>query len=341
MKSNSTIAELIATAKESMVADCKDLATNKINVKGSVAEVEANIADFIEKTIKVINGVSIKLKDAYIPKFLSDWKLTLSEDGQSIDYITLTIKSKLKAKYQVRDSKVIYLDENLEENICNTVIDTVMSLFYLDLAEENIEAFKNRIAEIIIEKGYELPFDIDFAVSNCPIVEISDNSITLGVGLDNAFKLSSSIVFDRRELEEGEKDYKDYLAREAEETFIEELSAVQTPVQLVKANISLFVCLSPRTKRSVSSMIREICHKQAKYLTSKEGIGYVQEKVTIDGEEKEIFALVKKEMAFTDGKLEEESSEVVLSAFDKKTLETVDVDVLPYAKYVAPAPTVA
>jgi hypothetical protein len=332
MKTKSTITNLIMVARNTMVADCKKLVEREINLTGSTDEIVEVVSDFLGRAVKVVCGVNYALEGASIPGFLYDWKYFTDENG-AISYITLKVKSKLKAKYQVKESVNIYLDDKFKTNVCNAMVSLALTLFQLELAEENIQAFESAVAEAIIEHNYDIPFDIGFAVSSNQVVEITDDSVILGVDLDCAYDLGRSIIFNKRELAEGEYDFNDTLARDAIDKFIEELSAVQTTVQLIKADIQLFRVLAPKTKRSASSLIRDIHHKQAKFLTSKKGIGYVQEVVNIDGEDKTIFALVSKVMSFKDGAVVTDEAKVILSPFDKDTLERVDVDVLPFAKY--------
>lgn len=321
MRNRKEIVELMSVARTGMEASCAKLIANKkVDLTLGVEEASKSVGKFITDAIAVVEGVSADLKGASLPKFLNAWTYAGEE---KIDYVNFTVKSKLNVQIPVKNKAKIYADEDFENQICKLLIDTVLEIFLIDLASENIADFVTGVGTIIADKEFDLPFDINFTLSDTAIVSISNDAITLGVSCENALDISRLPIFN--EPEEGDAtSYVTYLAEKAKDTFVEELKTVQTPIQLLKANIRLFEDItSLKTKKRADSILRDVYHKQAKHLaTKKPSVGYVAEKVMIGDEEVEIFALVQK----TDS-----TKEVVLNPFNKKTLETVDFDVLALA----------
>lgn len=314
MRNGKVIMELVQDARQNIETACNKFKERQVIDFGKdVAVVSEQIGDMLQSVANIIAGEGTKL-DAEFPEFLKSFKYT-EVDGR-MEFINLTVRSKLNAELVHKETKKINCDENFVNEVVNTVVETALVLFVKNLALENIKEFRLELARMLAEDNVQIPFDFDFVLEDDLIVtSITDEEVVLGICTSDAFNLGSLAIF------QGGDAYSENIARTARDTFFNSLKVVQTPVQLLKAKIQLLLDITGlNTKERADSILRKTYHKQAKYFgNTKVGIGYVSDKVEINGEEVQIFALVKK-----DG----DEKRVILSPFDVKTLESVDVDVL-------------
>lgn len=273
-----------------------------------------NVKDIIEAIVKGTDfeGVSVN-------KFLSSFK-SFEADGK-LDYIELTIKSKLRAEYGYRSVVTIKAGDDMIQKMCDAYADALIQLLYIDLAGENIKELNTLIETIVAENN--IPISFGFTISdksNSFIASIDNNKVVFNASIANAFELSKDALF-----QEGD-EYADRVRETAVEGFVENLKAIQTTPQIIKSGMSIITDLTGlKTKKRAERLIRQTYHKQAVHFNSvKEGIGYYEDTVTVDGEEVEIFALLQKD---AEGEIS-----VILNPFNVKTLFTVDYDVLKAVK---------
>lgn len=320
MKSNSVITRIAegihAEAMQGLQAlsDVKAAQVKAITEAGvdEGLEMISSLVSAIEAVIKAprVEGVGL-------PAFLS--KVTVA--GDVLNEVTVSVRTKLKADYKYRKDVVVAVDENLVMNIASVYIDALFDMFYIEMAMENAAELNARIATIIEENGIGYGFEfVVNADTDALVLAIDNNKVVFNANITRAHDISNLGIF------QGGDEYADLVCREATDSLVSALKAVQTPVQLIKANIGLIKDVTGvSTKKRASKLIRDSYHRQAKYLNGvKEGIGYFNDTVKVGGEEVEVFALVSKDL---EGNLE-----VVLNPFDVKTLYTVEFDVLKAVK---------
>lgn len=254
-----------------------------------------------------------------VTKFLTSFK-SFEADGK-LDYIELTIKSKLKAEYAYRSVTTIKADDSIVDKMCDAYADALIQLLYIELAGENIKEL-NALIDSIIEEN-NIPISFGFTISdksNIFIDSITNEKVVFNANIANAFELSKNALF-----QEGD-EYADRVRETAIEGFVENLKAIQTTTQLVKSGMSIITDLTGvKTKKRAERLIRQTYHKQAIHFNSvKEGVGYYETTTTVDGEEVEIFALLQKD---AEGEIS-----VILNPFNVKTLFAVDYDVVGAVK---------
>lgn len=277
--------------------------------------------DGIQKVKDIIEAIvkGTDFEGTSVSKFLSSFK-SFDADGK-LDYIELTIKSKLKAEYPYRSVVTIKADDTLIDKMCDAYADALIQLLYIDLAGENIGEINALINQIVTENN--IPISFGFTISdktNSFIASIDNSKVVFNASIANAFELSKNAMF-----QEGD-EYADRVRETAIEGFVENLKALQTTPQIIKSGLSIITDLTGlKTKKRAERLIRQTYHKQAIHFNAvKEGVGYYEATVTVDGEEVEIFALLKKD---ADGEIS-----VILNPFNVKTLFTVDYDVLAAVK---------
>lgn len=280
-------------------------------VDESIDSIKSFISD-IEAVLKAprVNGVGL-------PAYLS--KLTYSEN--SVDKVTISIRTKLKSAYKYRKDTIVTVDENFIINAGKAYIDALYDMFYIEEAVENVNALNEKIAEIIKENdiGYSFKFVVD-ANTDAIILSINNNEVVFNANIARAHDIASLGIFKSGD------EYSDLIRRESIDKLVTSLKAIQTPVQLIKGNVSLIKDITGvSTKKRASKLIRGSYHRQAKYLGRvKSGVGYFDEVVNINGEDVNVFALVAKD---EDGTLS-----VVLNPFNVKDLFNVDFDVIEAVK---------
>lgn len=272
-----------------------------------IATIQGLIAD-IEAVLKAprVNGVGL-------PAYLS--KLVYEEGNTSS--VTVSIRTKLKSAYKYRKDTVVAVDEDFVINAGQAYIEALYRMFYIEQAIENVTALNEKIDAIVQENG--IPFSFSFAVdedTDAVVLDINNEHVVFKADILKAHDIASLGIFKSGD------EYNDICCKQAVEKLVESLKVVQTPVQLIKGNVSLIKDITGvSTKKRASKLIRGSYHRQAKYLGSvKAGVGYFDEE--INGTE--VFALVKKD---EDGTLS-----VVLNPFDVKTLYNVDIDIIEEVK---------
>lgn len=276
------------------------------------ATIIADLISSIEATMKAprVDGVGL-------PSFLS--KCVYNED--SLEAITVTIRSKLKAEVKFSKSADFTVDESLVSGVCKFYIDSLYEMFYLEQAMLNIKELNATVLDICAKAEVPYTFEFDIAPDSSAIVLYIDNSkVVFNASISRAHEISSLAFFQNGD------GYNDYIREEATEALIASLKAIQTTTQLVKGNVSVIKdMLGTASKKRASKLIRGSYHRKAQYLNKvKAGVGYYNETVKIGDEDVEVFALINKD---EDGTLS-----IVLDPFNVKDLFNVDFDVISAVK---------
>lgn len=320
MRSNSEIKKIASGIYAEAASGLNNLIKVKAPIVATLKGVDIDeglktvggLIDSIEAIIKapMVDGVSL-------PAFLS--KCTAS--GDTLTEVTVRISSKLKATTKFKRTIDIAVDEDLIENIARFYIDCLLDMYYIEQAEENIAELNAKVAEICAEN--EIPYTFEFKCdvsTDAVILYIDNEKVVFNASISRAHEISGLGLFQSGD------EYNDLIAREATESLVKSLKAVQTTPQLIKGKVDIITeCTGVSTKKRASKLIRGSYHRKAQYLGQvKAGVGYFNETVDVNGEQVEIFALVEKS---ADGELK-----VVLNPFDIKTLFTVDYDVIGAVK---------
>ena len=298
--------------------------SNLSDVKKSAVEVmlAKSGEDRLPDLTALISDIEAVLKGARVdgvslPAYLS--KMTY-EDG-NLDSVTITVRTKLKSPYKYRKDTVVKVDGDFILNAGDAYVEALYDMFYIEEANANIAVLNDKIAEIVA--AAEVPYSFRFAVdtgSTAMVLSINDSEVVFNANLGRAHDVSSLGI-----LKSGD-EYDNLVCQAATDKIVTALKAAQTPVQLIKSNVSLIKDVTGvSTKKRASKIIRGSYHRQAKYLNgTKAGVGYFDETVQVNGEDVDVFALVAKA---EDGELS-----LVLSPFDVKTMYNVEFDVLEAVK---------
>lgn len=300
-----------ANANINTVASVKADAVNKFQPKTAddLLEFALSIADSIQTVIKSpeVDGVGL-------PKFLS----RISTNGAGLDSVTISVSSKLTAPYKFKSKVSVKLDSDFVVNVGKVYLDALFEMYYIEAAIANVEEVNAVIAGLLKDEniGYTVRFAVEYN-SNADVLYISDKEVVLNAAIDKALE-ANNIGIMRTE----EDEFSTLIRTESAEKFVSAMKALQTPAQFIKGNVDVINALTGLpTRKRASKLIRQTYHRQAKYLGAvKAGLGYYDETVTINGEEVNVFAIVRKA---EDGTLS-----VELSPFDVKTQYSVEYDVL-------------
>ena len=303
-------AEAVANINKFLEVRATEIDSLKGKSVSEQASIVANIVLGVEAQVvaPMVNGVSL-------PAHLTN--ISVADNGTDATEVIISSRSKLKAVTKYRKDTVVAVDSNFIKNAGSAIIDALFELFYIEVANENIEALNAKVEGIC--KDNEIPYTFAFALepdNSAMVLSISDEKIV--------FNASNSAALDipKMPLFAGGDEYYDLIGKEAEKSLIDSLKVTQTTTQLIKAKISVIDTITDvATKKRAVKLIRQAYHRQAKNLDSvKAGIGYFNEEVTIAGNPVEIFALVEK--------AEDGSKKVILKPFDVKTNLVVDYDVI-------------
>ena len=306
------------TASINKLIDVSKSDVSAITSASSVADAAAKASELIER----VNTIFSVYNDNLVSLPAHIYRFTYGAD--SINPITLTVRSKLKANVKYVKTVTVPVDANFVENVAHVFYDGLFEMYYLEEAYKNVADLNGMLSDLCEEN--KIPYKFGFAVnaSSSSIVE----SITNDTVIFNASVASAIDITDFGICQSG-SEYADFVHEEAVTKLIESLKAIQTTVQLVKGNVEIIKKLTGvSTKKHASKIIRGAYHKNSRFISKqKSGVAYYNETVDINGEEVNVFALVEK--------AEDGSISVVLNPFDTKTLFNVDFDVIKAIKEFA------
>lgn len=268
------------------------------------------VGTLIENAHAIVAGVSDSEGIAF-PHFLTSYK-TYGEG--TMTSVVVTIKSKLKDP--IKYKKVVDLDVQSESFVSDFVTaftKSAFEMFYRHEVEDNLSEINELIEKLCAENSIPYTFGFTVSDSSAYVTEITDDKVIFNASLESALDVSKLGLFCTGD------SYYDFVREQQTDKLINDLKAVPTTVQLIKARIDLIETLVGfKTKKRADSLIRKSYHKQAKYFNKvRAGLGYV-EKELADGTQ--IFAILEKS--------EGGEISVALSPFDVKTMAVVDYDVV-------------
>lgn len=319
MRTGKQIREVADMLYAKVALDLDNLAESKAPVVEGLSE--KPIEEGVKTLQSIISSVQAiisiqRVEDLKLPEFLS--KFSYPKDATFLKDFRLTIRSKLKSEIKFSDETKITVDKDVVENISRFYVENLFDMYYLERANENIAELNVKLADICEESG--VPFRFSFAIdtnTKAQVLEIDNDHVVFNADVGCMHNLDSNPLFSTGDI------YADSICEEATKDLIMQLAPIQTTVQLVKAQLDLVLQLTgtKHSKRRVNSVLRQTYHRNAKHLGRlKEGVGYFDEKVSIDGESVSIFALVRKG---EDGELS-----IALSPFNVRDLFLVDYDVI-------------
>lgn len=291
----------------------------------AVEGIETKDVDSAFEVLSGINAAAESLAKATFFEGLGASQFVANFKGNESDgklhSVELTIRSSRNSDYKYRSSKVIAVNAEVLDNICETYRQTVIDLVYGAYAVANVSELNEIVTGIADESGASVRFS--FTVGDNYIMAINNTEVVFGVSVQAAIELSeraSSILFKG----EGE-DVDSFQKAVVESTRVELanfLKTVPSVPSLINDKPALVASVTGvKLTRRVDKYIRYIVHKQAKYLAdSKSGVGYFCESVEVGGEQITVFALVEK--------VDSGEMAVILNPFNVETCLDVDFDVL-------------
>lgn len=273
----------------------------------------------------LVQGVALNMKGVAVDGVgLPDFLHSISVSEDDLSEVTITVKSKLRAKNRVKEVRTIALDENFFDNATDLFINTLFTMYYNEFADENVQALNENIKKITEEEN--LPFLLQFEVSNSGgrVLYIDDKKVILKAQVEEAMQLSSYGL--AIEVTDETDDYDKIVAEEVRNEFVSAMRTVNITPEILKKKIGIVEKLADlHTKKHSNKLIREGYHKKVENLKdAKSGVGYFSEKVEINGVQADVFALLKKN--------DKGEFEIVLSPYDANTNTKVDFDVLSAVK---------
>lgn len=314
MKSEKQVKEYIGTLRSSIDAQVKNYAKiHESEVKKVVGkpitEAETVIAD-------TIYAISAFVKGSFVdgigfPDFTSKFSYA-DEAGKEFE---LVVKNRSPRADKFKTAKTVVVSENLVQDIADVISEVMLNRFVYQMAKSNVQELNAVVAEIC--EQHEITIIPEFGVdvsTQARILSVSNTEVVFNVTFDEAMEIPNVRICSERT-----DEYNEYLKTQAIDTFVEEMKAVHTVPQLIKANVGVVTSVVGAIKSRADIMIRKAYHKQAKNI-GKSGIGYFDETVKIKKQDVQVFAIVEKS---ADGEYS-----VVLNPFDKETLAYVDFDVI-------------
>ena len=297
----------VDTYAENNAAKVKQLQNNTSVEEG--LDILAELLGGLESIIKapVVNDISM-------PAFIA--KIETTDEGKLVQF-TMNIRSKIKAVVKCKKSREFKVKESIIVDMALFMLEVLFDMYLNERALENITGLNARIAQICTEAN--IPQRVWFTLSEEPVVihKITDTEIVFNANRDKAIDIQHNSIFLAGD------SYNDVLRREASDKFVSLLKTCETTPQILKGNIDLIKDVTGLvTKKRANKLIRETYHRNINALLNlKDGIGYYEDVVSIDGVDTKVFALVEKNA-------ENGEYSVVLSPFDEVSLFTVDYDVL-------------
>lgn len=364
LRNRATIEGSISKADTLVQEACdKLLVIKNYDFSGKETEATANINNFLSDIVSQIKGVSLSLKEKFLPDFLYSCRTYVLDD--KVDAIDLIVRTKLNANVKVKNKVKLYTTaENFKEQIIALFKNTVLSIYAIILAEDNIKAYEEQVGNLLARTQLDIPFDISFVYGDKGVVQSIDNEgVVLQISKEKAFDLSNASIFEapvevrpERIYMEVSKAREQYPDLEIDESlgddelvsvpapegyveyvdntvsyitdFVEKLNVVQTPVQMLRVQSPILTdAIESLSTKKMSTILKETYNKNILYLVAKQGIGYFRETVKIADEEVDVFCLVEKD---TVNKVAEYKE--IIKPFNVDTLDVVDFDVVSYIK---------
>lgn len=363
LRNRATIEGSIVKAETLIQEACDKLLVIKAyDFSGSETDATTNINNFLSDIVSQIKGVSLSLKEKFLPDFLYSCRTYVSDD--KVNAIDLIVRTKLNSEVKVKNKVKIYTTENFKEQVIALFKNTILSIYAISLAEDNIKAYEEQVGNLLARTKLDIPFDISFVYGDKGVVQsINNEGVVLQVSKEKAFDLANSSIFEAplekrpeyiymnagtaREqypdmdidenlgndelvtvpAPEGYVEYVDNTVSYITD-FVEKLKVVQTPVQMLRVQSPILTdAIESLSTKKMSTILKETFNKNILYMVAKQGIGYFRETVKVAEEEVDVFCLVEKN---TVDKVVEYKE--IIKPFNVDTLDIVDFDVVSYIK---------
>lgn len=299
----------VATKNCDGVAAVNDSVLKTIK-EGNFEEGYDAVQKYMTSVEKAIKGVSANI-EATVPEFLATFNAL--ESGDKVAKVSLTVKSKLKAKYSYKEVTSVLVSDNFLKDFAEAFVSMVIQLYYVQVAGENIDALNEYLEGVYDEN--DIAIRAYFTIGGkAPVSSINDDEVVFNISTDAAHGIGNLTVFDSGDA------YQERCAKLAKESFIESMKSIQATPELIKAHINLITDLTEGMNRKRVSSILKAGIKTASRFTEGQkpfGLGYIESKQVIDGAETTVFAIVENT---------ESGIATILKPFDTKTLLVVDMD---------------
>ena len=274
-----------------------------------------NSMDYVMEFLSVITAIvkAPTINGVCLPLFITKLETT---DSGSLRSFNLIVRSKIKATVQYKKITNIRVSENIIEDMATTILDGLFTMYFQEMALQNIEGLNSKIQQICKENGIPQMFKFTLSADNKAISYIDNDIVIFNADLERALDVTKQGIFLCGD------DYNNLICKETTERLVALLQTCEITPQLIKGNIPLIKDMTNlTTKKRASKLIRESYHRSAEALLNlKSGVGYYETVIEDDGEEIKIFSLVEK--------TEDGEYKVVLNPFDAVTLFNIEYDVL-------------
>lgn len=290
-------------------------------LKGKYGQVEGLTVEKFNRIVRLINLEFQSISG--VPKFIISRSIYTKLNSDEIDTIRVIIRPTIQYKLTIHENKELVILKNTS-NIFNVLIDSIYSwiIRYYELLEyENIlEMFNNEILKIL--QDIKSPYTVIF--KNGKLIEsVSDNSIIIGLTLENIKKLKELDLFSKDTY--WSEKYRDKLRKI--------FKSCNMPYDLIKSKNDFTDNLGIYTRKSIYKVIRKTVNRKIENV--RVGIGFIEtdtyfaiiEKKAVTS--KEIEKYVKDNILILDNKqasIKEKNKcqnkivvSFVLSPLDKKT----------------------
>lgn len=314
MISKEQMKEVVNTVKTTLDSELGDIVNaNKGKVTADTSVEDAvNLASNMGAAIGSVLEV-LEIEGVEVPKLTA--RFTPVEHS-----VTVKVSTKHKAQHPYSRETSVKVDDNFAQGVVDAYIATIIDIVYLEKARESCADFNEEIAKFFeeAEADYTLAVTIDGSYGSV-IASITDDVLTLNIGVDKAFELCDIPVLAEVEEEDG---YDQIVKDKAIEELMNSIKKCQTTVSFLASKPDIITDLVDLPSyRKVHKVLREKYHRKVNSLaTIKEGYGYFHGDVPDGDDTINIFSVVHKGL---DG-----NYDVILSPFNTKTLFNVDVDVL-------------
>lgn len=174
------------------------------------------------------------------------------------DTLTIKVVSDIQ-EYTYTEAVVApYGKENFESYLRSSITSLFIDLYNNVVAIYYISEL-NRELCILCDKCDIL---LQFCISDDVVADIEDDSVTIGLSIEQAFKIPQSLLFDNI-------NHTVYKSR-----MLNWLKVCQTPAQLLKANLEIYIELDVYLRRRFELLLRSSYHKKYEYV-GKNGVGYI------------------------------------------------------------------
>ncbi len=254
------------------------------------------------------------VNDICMPPFIA--KIETRNTDKLMSF-TLIIRSKIKAVVKCKRERDFIIKDTLIVDMALFMLEVLFEMYLNEMALENINALNARMAQICTEA--DIPQRVWFTLSDDKTVinYIDDKVIIFNADRDKALDIQSNSIFLAGD------SYKDIVCKEAVDKLVSLLKTCETTPQILKGNINLIREVTGLvTKKRASKLIRESYHRNVNALLKlREGVGYYEDVVNLDGVDTKVFALIQKDS-------ETGKYKIVLKPFDEVSLFNVNFDVL-------------